>query len=588
MKKITKQTYVVFWQHVRRYQLFFWIILISIALASVVPIIVPFYYKKFIDELVFSQASNIAEVVVQLKGIIWFILLLNAIEWLFYRIATYTNNYFQPKVIADLNNTSFEYLHNHSFGFFTNRFVGALVRKIGRLVRGFEDIADSLYWNLMPTAIRVLSVTLVLFWLYPTLGFILLAWTLLYLTINYFLTLRLLRLNEAAATQDSRVTAYLADTITNSANVKVFTGLAVEQAGFGELTAEQYRLTKKSWDYDSNIETIQGAFMAILEFAIFYAAISLWQRGLLTIGGFVLIQSYIIQVFMRLWDFGRVIRRIYRHLADAEEMVEILNTPHQVKDVHGATKLQVIKGEVEFKNINFTYTKELEVIKNFNLKVLAGEKVGLVGPSGAGKSTLVSLMFRFYDVPDGAIYIDNQNITEVTQNSLRRQVSLVPQDPVLFHRTLMENIRYGKTSATNQEVIAAAKLAHCDEFIDRLPNGYQTYVGERGVKLSGGERQRVAIARAILKNAPILVLDEATSSLDSHTEGIIQDALVNLMKGKTTLVIAHRLSTIMKMDRIIVMRHGEIQETGTHQELLKKSGGVYHTLWQLQAGGFIA
>ncbi len=585
MKEITKQTYKIFWQHVTRYRLLFWIIVLSIALASVIPIIVPFYYKKFIDAVVASSsASNIVE---QLQSIIWFILLLNGIEWLCYRIASYINNYFQPRVIADLYNTSFNYLHHHSFGFFINRFVGALVRKVGRLARSFEDISDSLYWNLMPTAIRVLSVLIVLFWFYPLLGFILLGWTILYLTINYFLTLRKLKLDEAAAEVDSRVTGYLADSITNSANIKVFVGLKHEQVSFDNLTGEQFKLTKKSWNFDSNIESIQGAFMVLLEFAIFYAAISLWQKGLLTVGGFVLIQSYIIQVFMRLWDFGRVIRRIYRHLADAEEMVEILNTPHQIKDTPKAMDLFVTKGEVEFKDVSFTYSQELAVINNFNLLVAPGEKVGLVGPSGAGKSTLISLIFRFYDVTSGGIYIDGQNISEVSQESLRQNVSLVPQDPVLFHRTLLENIRYGRREASDQEVIAAAKLAHCDEFIDRLPRGYQTFVGERGIKLSGGERQRVAIARAILKNASILVLDEATSSLDSHAEVIIQDALANLMRGKTSIVIAHRLSTIMKMDRIIVLNRGKVQEIGTHQELLKKSGGLYQTLWQLQAGGFI-
>ncbi|MFH1111754.1 MAG: ABC transporter ATP-binding protein [Patescibacteria group bacterium] len=585
MKIITKQTYKVFWQHADRYRLLFWIIVMAIALASVMPIIVPFYYKKFIDVVVAGDSvSNITE---QLRNIIWFILLLNAVEWLLYRIASYVNNYFQPKVIADLYNTSFDYLHNHSFGFFINRFVGALVRKVGRFVRGFEDISDSLYWNLLPTAVRVSSVLIVMFWLYPLLGFILLGWTILYLTINYILTLRKLKLDEAAAAMDSRVTGYLADTITNNANVKIFVGLKHEQAGFGGLTQEQFLLTKKSWNFDSNIESVQGAFMVILEFAVFYAAISLWQKGLLTVGGFVLIQSYIIQVFMRLWDFGRVIRRIYRNLADAEEMVEILHTPHQVKDAPGAEKLIVTKGDVEFKNVCFNYSQELDVINDFNLQVTRGEKVGLVGPSGAGKSTLVSLIFRFYDVTSGGIFIDGQNISQVTQESLRNQVSLVPQDPVLFHRTLLENIRYGRRDASDEEVVAAAKLAHCDEFINRLPQSYQTFVGERGIKLSGGERQRVAIARAILKNAPILVLDEATSSLDSHAESIIQDALANLMKGKTTIVIAHRLSTIMKMDRIVVLRQGKIQEIGSHQELLKKSGGLYQTLWQLQAGGFI-
>jgi ATP-binding cassette subfamily B protein len=221
------------------------------------------------------------------------------------------------------------------------------------------------------------------------------------------------------------------------------------------------------------------------------------------------------------------------------------------------------------------------------LRVRSGEKVALVGPSGAGKSTIVKILFRFYEITRGKILIDGQDISRVTQESLRDQISLVPQEPILFHRTLRENIRYGRPGASDEEVVEAARQAHCHEFISGLDKGYDTYVGERGIKLSGGERQRVAIARAILKNAPILVLDEATSSLDSESEALIQDALRVLMRDKTVIVIAHRLSTIMQMDRIIVLENGTVADMGTHQELLRTEGGLYKKLWQLQAGGFL-
>ena len=263
---------------------------------------------------------------------------------------------------------------------------------------------------------------------------------------------------------------------------------------------------------------------------------------------------------IRLWDFGRIIRNIYESFADSKEMVEILETPYEVKDIPNAKTLKVAGGQIEFKDISFAFNETRTVLKNINLNIKSGEKIALIGPSGAGKSTIVKLLMRMYDLTSGTIEIDNQNVKEVTQDSLRQNISLVPQDPILFHRTLMENIRYGKGKATNEEVMAAAKLAHCDEFIDTLPLKYETHVGERGIKLSGGERQRVAIARAILKNAPILVLDEATSSLDSHSESLIQDALNNLMEDKTTIVIAHRLSTIARADRIVVMDKGEIVE----------------------------
>jgi ABC-type multidrug transport system fused ATPase/permease subunit len=268
-------------------------------------------------------------------------------------------------------------------------------------------------------------------------------------------------------------------------------------------------------------------------------------------------------------------------------MVEIILLPHEIKDTPTAKELIVNDVEIGFKDLNFNFNETRQVLKNINLNIKPGEKVALIGPSGAGKTTFVRLLLRFYDSTSGQILIDKQDISKVTQESLRSNISLVPQDPVLFHRTLAENIAYGKRDATRQEIEKAASLAHCDEFIKELPYGLETYVGERGIKLSGGERQRVAIARAILKNAPILVLDEATSSLDSESEMLIQDALNVLMENKTVIVIAHRLSTIQKMDRIIVVDNGQIVEQGNHQELLASENSLYKKLWTLQAGGFI-
>jgi ATP-binding cassette subfamily B protein len=267
-------------------------------------------------------------------------------------------------------------------------------------------------------------------------------------------------------------------------------------------------------------------------------------------------------------------------------MTEILLKPHEITDSKSAKPLAVNQGEIKFNNLSFSYIKGVEVLKNFNLTIKPKEKMALIGPSGGGKSTIVKLLLRFYDLTSGQILIDKQNLAKVTQDSLREQIAFVPQEPILFHRSLIDNIRYGNNRATDEEVIRASKLAHAHEFITGFRQGYQTLVGERGIKLSGGERQRVAIARAILKNAPILVLDEATSSLDSESEMYIQDALKNLMKNKTVIVIAHRLSTILQVDRIVVVENGQISEMGKHKELLKLKDGVYQKLWQIQAGGF--
>jgi ABC-type multidrug transport system fused ATPase/permease subunit len=312
----------------------------------------------------------------------------------------------------------------------------------------------------------------------------------------------------------------------------------------------------------------------------------LWKQGQLTLGDFVLIQSYLLTVFNQLMGIGFNLRRFYDAFSDAGEMLAILQTPHGIRDKRGARHLAVDSGEVWFDDVSFDFRDGAPVLRQFNLTIAGGERIALVGPSGAGKSTVTKLLLRLYDVTGGEIKIDKQDIAAVTQNSLRDAIAFVPQEPILFHRSLMENIRYGWRDATDKQVLEAAKKAHCHEFIERLPQGYDTLVGERGIKLSGGERQRVAIARAILKDAPILVLDEATSSLDSESEALIQDALNVLMEGKTVIVIAHRLSTIMKMDRIIVMEGGAVVAQGTHLQLIRERG-LYQKLWSIQAGGFL-
>jgi ABC-type multidrug transport system fused ATPase/permease subunit len=332
---------------------------------------------------------------------------------------------------------------------------------------------------------------------------------------------------------------------------------------------------------------IQGLLAIAIEIAVLVGSVFLWKQGLLTVGDFVLIQVYILALIDRVWGIGNSMRRLFSAFADANEMIEIFDTPHSVKNAPGAGVLEVQKGEIVMKDVAFGFSQERIILSDFNLTIYAGEKIALVGPSGAGKSTVTKLLLRMYDVTSGSIRVDGQDIASVTQESLRENISFVPQEPILFHRSLRDNIRYGRPDATDEEVIDAAKKAHCHEFIAGLTEGYETHVGERGVKLSGGERQRVAIARAILKNAPILILDEATSALDSESEALIQDALRVLMKGKTVIVIAHRLSTIMTMDRIVVTEGGKIAAEGTHDELVNHQGGLYQKLWSIQAGGFL-
>lgn len=568
-----------------RHRLALWLVLGGAVGGVTVGTITPYFYKLFFDYAAASGAR--AAIAHQLVHTILIVLGLNGLGWVCWRVATFAVVRFQTSVMADLSNTSFEYLHGHSVIFFLNRFVGSTVRKVGRMVRAFENITDRIFFNLLPLAVRIVIIVGVLIFWHPLLAAIVAVWTVLYLMASYFFALYKLQYDVKAAAVDSRATGYLADTITNSTNVKLFTAQQAELTGYKKLTDKQRRLYVFSWNLSSYMEAFQGAFMSILEFAVFYYAIRLWQAGTFTIGDFVLIQTYLIQLMSNLWDVSRQIQRVYQDMAEAEEMVDIMNLPHEVVDAPAAKPLTVTRGEVVFDRADFAYNQSRRVISQLSLTIAPGEKVGIVGPSGAGKTTVIGLLFRFFDVRAGRILIDGQDIAGVTQNSLRKQIAFVPQDPMLFHRTIMENIRYGRPGASDDEVIAAARAAHCDEFISQCPDQYRTYVGERGVKLSGGERQRIAIARAILKNAPILVLDEATSSLDSHVEMLIQDALAKLMRGKTTIVVAHRLSTVNKMDRIVVLDHGRVIESGSHAELLKTDKGLYKKLWELQAGGFL-
>ncbi len=585
--KVTVWDVVTFyWHSVKKYWVVGLFAVLGLAAVSVVDIIVPIYYKQFFDLV--SSGGEAAIVAKGLTSIIVFVLILNGISWSAFRIAGFCNVSFQTKVMSRLRTTAFEYLLDHSYLFFSNNFTGSLTQRINRYARAFEHLTDRIIWDIIPLIIKTIGITIILWLLNHTIAYILLVWAVIFMISNYVLAKWKLKYDIEAAELDSRLTATLSDAITNHQTIQLFTGQHHEASLFQNVNNWWRKLNSFRWNVDGVVNGFQAGLMFGIEFFLFYYGIKYWQLGLISIGTFVLIQAYYFSMAERLWNVSRVIRDVYEGFADAKEMVEILKLDHDIKDTPDAKPISISKGEIDFKDVSFAFHMTRSVLNGISLHINSGEKIALVGPSGAGKSTFVRLLLRLYDIESGEIIVDGQNITHVTQDSLRQGISLVPQDPVLFHRTLMENIRYGRRDATDDEVIRAAKLAHCDDFIESLPNKYETYVGERGIKLSGGERQRVAIARAILKNAPILILDEATSSLDSHSEMLIQDALNTLMEGKTTIAIAHRLSTIKKMDRIIVIDGGKVVEEGTHDTLASKEGGLYSKLWSLQAGGFLS
>ena len=556
----------------------------AVAIGSVM---VPIAYKNFFDTLQSGTDVNLTGQL--LLQIVTGIAFLNFITWVGVRIAGISLVQFEIKVMQDVRQRAFDYILGHSHNFFSNTFTGSLVQKINRFTRAVERLSDRFFMDIIPLLVKVIGISVVLNGVDYRLSIGILIWIILFLLISLVFTKMKLKHDIRAAEVDSRVAAVLSDSLSNHNVIQLFNGSSHESNAFRKVNQEFTDTYTKRWNSGEITNAIQSGTNYIAEFVIFYFAIKFWIEGSISLGTFVLLQAYIVGLSHSIWQFGRIVRDLYEATADAREMVEILKLPHEIQDTVVSKELRVTSGVIEYKNVTFSFGKEevnnRSVFSNFNLSIKPGEKVAIIGSSGAGKSTFVKLLLRLHDIQGGEILIDGQNIKEVSQNSLRENISLVPQDSVLFHRTLMENIRYGRRGATNEEVIAASRLAHCDTFIKEFPLQYDTYVGERGIKLSGGERQRVAIARAILKNAPILVLDEATSSLDSQSEALIQDALNTLMKGKTTIVIAHRLSTIRKMDRIVVLGKQGVVEEGSHHELINKQG-TYSRLWNLQAGGF--
>jgi len=586
MKTTTRQTLEFYWKHLKVFPALNLTMILAVLTAVIAGMVWPFMLRWFIDTL--TLEGNVDVIADQLFHILFIMISIEFIGAIGWRSLHYAIVAIQSRVMKNMMDDCFEQLHRHSYKFFTDRFVGSLVKKSGRLVRAFEALHDSLFYEMIPVILRVSIVNVALLYVSPKLGIPLLIWTTIFITYSYFLSLyKLRKYDKKAVEADTKVTASFADTITNNTNIKLFSALRMEQKNFKEVTQNWQNRFSKSWNFNAHIELVQSLLMLVIIFLVFYRSIFLWKEGGLTVGDFVLIQGYLIELLRVLWDFGRNIRRMYERFADAAEMIDILNTPLGIVDIPRAKSLSITRGKIEFKHVTFGYNKEKGVLDNLSFKVNPSEKIALIGPSGGGKSTLTKLLLRLFDVNKGKILVDGVDIANVTQESLRRQISLVPQDPILFHRSLFENIRYGRRDASQEEVIAAAKLAHCHEFIQAFPDQYDTLVGERGVKLSGGERQRIAIARAILSNTKILILDEATSNLDSESERLIQDALKNLMKNKTTLVIAHRLSTIVSMDRILVLDGGKIVEEGSHKTLSKKPNSLYQKLWNLQVGGYL-
>jgi ATP-binding cassette subfamily B protein len=480
----------------------------------------------------------------------------------------------------------YAYLQQHSHRYLSSSFAGALAHRIAETSPGVTQTMQMMITEFMPVIIVYIVSTILLYRVYPPLAAFVGIWAVLFISISFWLATRCRIYARKAAAARSETTGIIVDSVTNLTSSRLFARLGFERRYLNDQLKRELKEVRKSNWYSERIRWFQFISAAVLKIGTLYYSLSLWSQGKIAAADFVVATSLSLLIISEARNLSKRFLEWFEHIGNVANGVNTIIQPHEIIDRYNAINHAITKGSIEFRQVHFSYSSEKTVFTNLSVTIQPGERVGLVGFSGSGKSTFVNLILRLFDPQSGQILIDGVDIKDMTQEALHSQISLIPQDPSLFHRTLLENILYGRLEASEAELIEAARKAYADDFIAQMTEGYDSLVGERGVKLSGGQRQRIAIARVILKNAPILILDEATSSLDSITEKAIQDTLDAAMNGKTVIVVAHRLSTIAHLDRILVFDQGRIIEDGTHSKLLAK-GGAYYRLWQMQAGGFL-
>lgn len=545
----------------------------------------PYFLKKIINTLQTYQGER-SGIYAALAGVLILLALFWVMTEVFQRLQGIVQIYLFPVFRANIRKAVFTYVQSHSHEYFASHFAGNLAKKLADLPTSAQSLLEIICFNFITAAMGAISVLVMMWMTKPLFAMIVVVWLMFHLAI----TALFLRYGNPLWAQQadavSELSGKIVDVFSNMLNVRLFARSKFETAYLKKFQDEEINKAKKAMWAMEFTRIGLSINLIFLIFSLIFTLLYGWVHEWVTLGDFTQVSMQAFWLMGWMWFVGFQMTVFARELGTVKAALELVNKGHDIVDKVDALPIVVSQGAIQFDAVSFAYQKNQLVFDRLTVNIPAGKRIGLVGFSGSGKSTFVNLILRFYDIQSGSILIDGQDIAHVTQDSLRAQIAMIPQDPALFHRTLMENIRYGRLDATDAEVIAAAKLAHCHEFIEKLDEGYQALVGERGVKLSGGQRQRIAIARAILKNAPILILDEATSALDSVTEKLIQSSLHQLMLGRTTIAIAHRLSTLADMDTILVFDKGVIVESGNKETLLKRNGH-FAKLWNMQTDGFL-